>query len=244
MTSSNDSLWTPLGTSGQLLAARYGPAGMVRTTVVDLGDGSLLVYSPGVGFSDEQHSMLSTRGEVRWLVAPNHFHNLGVPQWLERHPEATVVAADAARPRLRRVLGGDREVAPAIMVSDALPASVSMIPIPDTRQGELWIGVSAEEGASLIVGDALTNLERFPGGLTGLIMRIIGRGVRMNPFFSRFMLRNRDGFRDFAADHCASERPTLFVPCHGEVVEDTGVTSSLLAALGRARALAPAEDER
>ncbi len=66
-----------------------------RTTVLRLGDGSLLLHSPAPP-TDTIVEALDALGPVRWLVVPNWFHHLGTPAASARYPEATVVAPRAA----------------------------------------------------------------------------------------------------------------------------------------------------
>lgn len=75
----------------------------VRTTVVRLHDGSLLLHSPAPP-TDEMAAQLRALGPVRWLVVPNCFHHLGTPEAAARFPEAKVVgpaSAQARNPALR-----------------------------------------------------------------------------------------------------------------------------------------------
>jgi hypothetical protein len=70
----------------------------VRTTVVRLEDGSLLIHSPAPP-TDAVAAELHALGPVRWLVVPNCFHHLGTPAAAARFPEAQVVGPASALPR-------------------------------------------------------------------------------------------------------------------------------------------------
>lgn len=70
----------------------------VRTTVVRLDDGSLLLHSPAPP-SDGLAESLRALGAVRWLVVPNCFHHLGTPTAAACFPEAKVVGPASALPR-------------------------------------------------------------------------------------------------------------------------------------------------
>jgi hypothetical protein len=63
-----------------------------RMTVVQLGDGSLMLHSP-IPPSDALAAELDTLGPVRHLVAPNRYHHLFLRHWLERYPDARTYAA-------------------------------------------------------------------------------------------------------------------------------------------------------
>ncbi len=70
----------------------------VRTTILRLDDGGLLLHSPAPP-SDALVERLRGLGPVRWLVIPNCFHHLGTPAAAARFPEAKVVGPASARAR-------------------------------------------------------------------------------------------------------------------------------------------------
>jgi hypothetical protein len=70
----------------------------VRTTVVRLEDGSLLLHSPAPP-TDTLAEQLRSLGSVRWLVVPNCWHHLGTPAAAACFPEAQVVAPASALKR-------------------------------------------------------------------------------------------------------------------------------------------------
>jgi hypothetical protein len=81
----------------------------VRTTIVRLDDGSLLVHSPAP-IDDDVAAQLRALGPMRWLVIPNCFHHLGTPAAAARYPEAQVVGPRSALGR-NKELGIDVEIA-------------------------------------------------------------------------------------------------------------------------------------
>lgn len=70
----------------------------VRTTIVRLDDGGLLLHSPAPP-GEALVERLRALGPVRWLVIPNVFHHLGTPAAAARFPEAKVVGPASARAR-------------------------------------------------------------------------------------------------------------------------------------------------
>src|SRR5688572_8421407 len=70
----------------------------VRTTVLRLSDGSLLIHSPAAP-TDALAEELRALGRVRWLVVPNCFHHLGTPAAAAHFSEAQVVAPASALSR-------------------------------------------------------------------------------------------------------------------------------------------------
>lgn len=70
----------------------------VRTTVVRLDDGGLLVHSPAPP-TDDLAAELEALGPVRWLVVPNRWHHLGTVASAASFPEAQVVGPTSALAR-------------------------------------------------------------------------------------------------------------------------------------------------
>src|SRR5690606_34563832 len=67
--------------------------------VVRLKTGGLLVQSP-TRMGDAMLDTIAALGPVEVLLAPNHFHNMGLPRYRERFPGAKVASSEGARPRL------------------------------------------------------------------------------------------------------------------------------------------------
>jgi hypothetical protein len=73
----------------------------VRTSVIRLDDGRLLVHSPAPPSAD-MVKQLADLGEVCWLVVPNCWHHLGTQAAAAAFPHAKVVAPKSVRnPGLR-----------------------------------------------------------------------------------------------------------------------------------------------
>lgn len=78
-------------------SARKGAARMV---VLRLNDESLAIYSPVVGLTDDVQEAIHALGDVRRLIAPNAFHNLGQAEYLDAFPNSRMVAPQRALTRL------------------------------------------------------------------------------------------------------------------------------------------------
>ena len=96
----------------------------VRTTVVRLDDGSLLLHSPAPP-TDALAEELRGLGPVRWLVVPNCFHHLGTPAAAARFPDAQVVGPASALKRNKALSFhldiGDRRFVEQVPEFEALP---------------------------------------------------------------------------------------------------------------------------
>jgi hypothetical protein len=88
-----------------------------RTTVVDTGEGLLLV-SPGK-MDEEIERAIATLGDVRFILAPNQFHHVHALPAAERFSEATLLAAPGLAAKLdderfATTPGGERAFGPDI----------------------------------------------------------------------------------------------------------------------------------
>ena len=96
----------------------------VRTTVLRLEDGGLLLHSAPEP-TEELCAALRALGEVRWIVVPNRYHHLGAPATAARFPSAKVVgpaSATARNSQLRLDLGlRDDGFLAAVKELDAIP---------------------------------------------------------------------------------------------------------------------------
>jgi hypothetical protein len=83
-------------------------------TVLDIGDGGLLVSSP-LPLTPERREAVTSLGRVAHLYAPNTFHHFWLGEWSAAFPEAQVHAPEALakkRPELRIDRFHDRAAAP------------------------------------------------------------------------------------------------------------------------------------
>lgn len=207
--------------------AFYGPR-RVRMAAVGLGGGGLLVVTPGTPVGEATWEQLARWGTPRFLLAPNHFHHIGLAAWKERFPAATVVAHPRALARLRKRLKGIpvEDLAP---LEAALPTGMRLLSPPMAKQGETWVSLKTSEGTGWFVTDSLLNEERLPGGPLGLLMRILGfrAGLQTNPFFKRVFLSDKAAYKAWVNAELERDRPTLFVPSHGAVLRGADVVSRI-----------------
>lgn len=210
--------------------AVYGPQ-RVRMAVIGLGDGGLLVVSPGLPVSDEGWAALARLGTPRFLLAPNHFHNAGLAGWKARFPDATIVAHPRAQARLRKKVPGVA-IEDLATLAAALPAGVRIFGPPTAKQGETWVSVQTRAGAAWFVTDSLINEARLPRGAMGLLLRLFGFrvGLITNPFFKRLFVADKAAYKAWVGAELDRDRPALFVPAHGAVLRGPEVAAQLRAA--------------
>lgn len=211
---------------------------LLRSTAFRLTDGGWAVVSPIAAASDESLAALAAEGPVRFLLAPNHYHHLGIPRWKDAFPEVVVVAAEGARPRVAAEAGvtvdGFDRLQPHLGEGTAVWS-------PDgTKTGEAWVRTPTPSGPAWIVGDAWFHLDRLPNTLNGWIgwLSGMGTGLQLGPTFRYACLSDPAGYHAWLRQRLAEDPPRVLVPSHGEVLTDADLAARL-GALARARLPAP-----
>ena len=131
-----------------------------RMVAIKLVDGSLLVYSPLPVASPMCWEQLSMFGQVSCIIAPSHFHNLGVKPLLERFPNAKLFAAPAAAKRLKKVTG--LTFFDCAQLEGLLPNGLAIKQPEGLKTGDLWLTIknTGDRGPMLVVCDSFFNMTR------------------------------------------------------------------------------------
>ncbi|HJN72398.1 MAG TPA: hypothetical protein QGF58_00575 [Myxococcota bacterium] len=206
---------------------------VLRATALRLADGTFCVVSPIRGTAEEGHGWLEERGGVSVLLAPNHFHNLGLPSFSERHGAEVV----ARSPRVARLTG--LETRTVEFLAERLPPHARALSIPGSRTGEVWLSIQTSRGLAWVVGDAFSYVPRTPNTFLGLMFWALrySPGLCIGNSFKWYALDDRRAYRDWLHERLATDAPALLVPAHGDVTE---LQTGALAALTTARLGAPA----
>lgn len=137
-------------------------------TVLRLGDGGLLLYSP-VAMTAERRAAVEAIGRVAHLYAPNLFHHRWIGDWAAAFPSARVHApAGLAKKRrdlrIDRVHGGTPEPAFAGLVDE--------LPIEGFRLGET--ALLYRPARTLVVADLVHNVGRPTHRWSAIYTRLMG----------------------------------------------------------------------
>lgn len=202
----------------------------LRSTALVLRDGSTLVVSPMRRLGDPAHDTLRSLGRTAFALAPNHYHWLGLSEFVERHDRAVVVASDTARVRLAkksplamRSLDALREV---------LPDGVEIVEPRSLRNGETWLSIPCEGGRAWVVSDAFFNVPVAPRGFVGWMLRAmqITPGLKVGKTFRWVGVRDRRDYVAWLEERLERDRPVVLVPGHGEVLTSPDAAAMLNAA--------------
>ncbi|MFT4977169.1 MAG: hypothetical protein ACI8S6_003074 [Myxococcota bacterium] len=215
--------------SDDLLVRSYSIGGGNTANMVAfrLPDRGLAVISPSARVRDETLAVLGEHGTVRALVAPNAFHNLGLPVWAERFPEAGVYAGESALVRLRKRL-------PRLSIEPAsaleLGSGTDLVELPRMRNGETMLRTVVGGKVAWYGGDVFLNVGALPG-MMGLFMRAMGMGPGfvVNPVSRRVMMLDRAAVKAWAAE--ALGDVGMVIPGHGDVLVADGLGERMLGML-------------
>lgn len=191
--------------------------GNLRCTIVDLPKGGVCLYSP----VEKTIAALSETLDVRYLFAPNHYHNKGIAEHVDAFRDAKLVGSDAARPRLEKVTGhgfGDLS-----QLRDALPDNISLVEPEGLKTGEVWMVIRAEDELVWVVTDA------FCGVLEKGDVRARAGFLKTFPTYG---LQDKQRFSNWVQQQLAESEPTMILPCHGEIVRGSELTREITALVG------------
>ncbi len=201
----------------------------LRMIALRLKDQSLLVYSPLPLSPDQDFRALDSLGKVSHLLAPNHFHNLGIKPFYRRYPQATLWCAPLAAKRLKSqtslVFSDCANLAPL------LPEGVSLVQPAGLKTGEVWIKVDSRDGGRiLMVCDSFFNMPPQRRGLFGMVLRLTGGapGLRVSKVFGVIAVSQQAVYRQWLKAFVDQWQPQTLVPSHGDLLTDESLGSKLV----------------
>ncbi len=187
----------------------------LNTTLVRLDGGGTLAMSPTGGLGDDVHAAIAQIGAPEVLLAPNHFHYLGVAEWRERYPNALVVASDQARMRLAKKC--PVEIGSLDAARERLSPRSSLVELPGCKSGEVWVRLDTAAGAAWCVTDAFFHEPDRASGLLGFILRATKTtpGLCLGKTFPWLALSDKRAYTAWLYELLDSAPPAALVPAHG-----------------------------
>jgi hypothetical protein len=211
--------WRPIsGLHGVWEIRRYHGPVPLRAVAVQLEERHVCVYSPVPKAGAAALQELGTLGKPV-LLAPNAFHTLGLRGHIDAFPDAAVVASDEAFIRIKNKT--KLPIEDLRLLEAKLPQHISLVQVPDVRGGEVWLSVRDAGRCAWIVGDAFLNLTQLPRAPMRWGMKLLrmGPGLAIGTTFKLF-IKERAAYREWLLAKIAEERPTMLIPCHGQVLDD------------------------
>lgn len=180
-----------------------------------LPSGGLLVHSPTRDRGDV-HAGLDALGTPEILLAPNHYHHMGLAAYRAKYPSAKAVASDGARPRLERQ--GHKGLASLDVAQERLPRGARLLACKGVKTGEVFLSLDAGGQRVWIVCDALFHVQRPLTGFMGFALKRLktGPGLCVGQTFLWLALADRRAYRAWLDERLDDERPQKLLFSHGD----------------------------
>jgi hypothetical protein len=192
--------------------------GTLRCTAIRLADRSICLFSPVPGLTQQVIEMLSSIGEVSYILAPNHYHNKGIAEYADAFPKATIVAPDSAIPRLKKVT--NIEFQTLATLQESLSNSISIIYTQGLKTGEIWLKVEGKKGTAWVVVDAFCTMKDNAKKPVSDTPQILGT-------FPRMGVQDHTLYRPWVLNQIERDQPTLILPCHGSEIKSAQLPTKL-----------------
>ncbi|MEM8647833.1 MAG: hypothetical protein AAGF86_16005 [Pseudomonadota bacterium] len=213
-TKSSSTDFEPLAGVPSILVACKGKLRMFAFT---LRSGDVCLFSPVKGLAEKVRDSLAALGPVRFLLAPNHFHNQGLQEFLEVYRDAQLVASEEAIPRLEKVTG--LSFTPLDALNADLPDTMSLLGTEGLKTGEVWLQARSGPKLAWIVVDAFCGADVY-GPVDG---------PDLLKTFKTYGLEDKDRYVSWLQTQLASAAPDILAPCHGSAVQCPDLAGKLTA---------------
>ena len=188
-----------------------------RSLAVRMPDAALAVLSP---LPDENARRdVAALGPVRFLVAPNSFHHVGLPSWAAAFPTARIFLAPGLCARRPELPGGEE-----LAEGAATPfAEVLAHSVLGPSRGVTEVAFLHRPSRTLILTDACFHIREAPRARDRLAFRMLGMWRRFGPSLTARMLllRDRTQIASFVGRLCRWDFERIVV-AHGDVLEPAG----------------------
>lgn len=162
-----------------------------RMVIVRLDDGGLLIHNP-IALEEEEMKQLDALGPVRFILTPNGFHRLDSPGYQQRYPEAKLLCPKGARAKVAEVARVDGSYAD--FPDDS---RVRLEHLEGIRGAEGVVIVAGADGTTLVLNDALFNLDHMGGAFGFIYGRLMGNAgkPKVTTVFRFFVLKDKKALR-------------------------------------------------
>ncbi|WP_298963588.1 hypothetical protein [uncultured Roseibium sp.] len=190
--------------------------GNLRCNVVGLEGGGTCLYSP----VEKTSGVAAEAAPIRFLLAPNHYHNKAVPEHIGAYPHAKPVCSENARPRLEKITGTPFGSLSAL--AEALPDHITLLEPDGLKTGEVWLRVKGDGGVAWVVTDAFCGVsdKNTPEPALGFLKT-----------FPKYGLADKEMFSAWVQECLEHETPNMIIPCHGGIARGTDLKADILGLL-------------
>lgn len=193
--------------------------GNLRSIALKLSSKSSCLVSPLANTSEEAWEELESVAEVKFIVAPNHYHNKGAKGASLRFPNAQFCASANAIPRLKKITG--LSINTLDELEKQLPKKITVVEPAGLKTGEVWFCIEQGKNKALIVVDAFC-------GPKILKNKKENGPPQLLKTFPSYGVEDRKKYQEWANDFVSSYRPNVLIPCHGDICRGDGLEQELL----------------
>jgi hypothetical protein len=197
-----------------------------RTTVLQMADGGLLVFSPVPRLS-EVAERIRALGPVKAIIAPNIYHHMGVPGAMAAFPGARVFGSASLRAKRADIAFTDtlEETAPALWEGEI--DQLRVLGMKKLDEFEFF----HRRSQTLVLTDLVFNLPRPESALSRFVLGLTESWGRFAPSkIIKRLISSPAELRETVV-RLIAWNPQRVVVSHGDVVEQ-GAVQRLKAAFG------------
>lgn len=227
--------WTPAGTGIWVREYDFG-GNPINTAAVDMGDGTLLVLSPGTNTSDAAFEELDGLGTVTALVSPGAFHHMGLPEWSARYPDAGLYGPTSAIAHIAKQHPDLKALQSLDALRPLLSDAFDLDEVAGCKHPDVFLALHQDDAVTWFTNELVSNNTDYPKGfLIGTAFKLTGNhpGLNVNSLAAMLIRAKKPKVRAYLEAKMAVAPPTRLVPMHGAVLEDADLAQKLGAVLAR-----------
>ncbi len=224
------SLWTEVITqSGVWVHEGY----FSNTVALRLDPESFLVISPKKEIIKSEFKYLFQECSKIFVLAPNHFHHLGIDQFHDYYPSACLICSDIAFERLRFHVKS-----PLYRLKDLnyeFPSHIKFLIPEGLRDGEVWVEYHVGPEKILIIGDSFINFTHKIGGVLGVVVKLCKAtpNLQISRTFDWFHVSNLSKYKEWTKQYFDGNNLEWIVPMHGSVLHGINLSRQIMQAIER-----------
>lgn len=195
-------------------------------TVARLADGRLVIHN-GIALGDIQMRQLEAWGTPAFLIVPNGYHRQDAAAFKLRYPAITVLAPRGARAKIEQKVAVDGTL-------DDFPADATVrferLAGVGHREGVML--VRSEDGTTLVLTDAMFNMDRKRDVLGFLFTTVMGSapGPRVSRLAKLIFIEDRATLRRDFERYAALPDLQRLIVAHEKVASGPDARAALLQA--------------
>lgn len=190
-----------------------------RMTCIQLADQSFWLHSP-TKFDHLTYKEITTKGNIKYLVAPSLMHNLFIMKWKQQGKESQVLAPSQAK-KLHSDI--PLEKTPEDQLSQLFNGEIRCIPIKGMPVLQEYAFIH-HASKTLILTDLAFNFGEGVTGWAKLFMKLYGAYNKFGPTLTvRALIKDKRAFSESIQEVMSYDFDRIIVS-HGDIVDSNGKT--------------------